>query len=112
RLIDEVSAVNKTCEWHFTTNGHYRFGKKLRESVSKILIERLSVSIDSLDRETFAAIRKKGSLETVLKTLDDWIAYRRSAPEKLRSINVNFVVQEANWHEVPLFYLFCRKKGV
>jgi cyclic pyranopterin phosphate synthase len=112
RLIDAVSAVNRECSWHFTTNGHYRFTRKLRASVSKIRIVRLSVSIDSLDPVTFSKIRKKGELATVLRTLDDWIAYRKEIPQKLHQINANFVVQKANWHEVPAFYEFCRDKGI
>jgi cyclic pyranopterin phosphate synthase len=112
RLIDEVSAVNPSCRWHFTTNGHYRFNEKLRSTVSKIGIVDVSVSIDSLDAENFARIRKKGNLSTVLRTLDDWIAYQKASPRRLQKINANFVVQEANWREVPAFYEFCRGKGI
>lgn len=112
RLMDEVGDVNSECNWHITTNGHYRFTDKIQATVNKIRIVRLSVSIDSLDPQNFAAIRKKGDLSIVLRTLDDWIAYQKSPTGRVNQINVNFVVQTANWHEVPRFYEFCRDKGV
>ena len=112
RLIDEVGEVNSECRWHITTNAHYRFSDKLKAAVDKIRIIRLSISIDSLDPENFARIRKKGELSKVLRTTDDWIAYKNSPGARIDQINCNFVVQEANWHEVPQFYEFCRDKGM
>ena len=112
RLIEEVSAVNPECNWHFTTNGHYRFNARMRDAVSKIRIVRLSLSIDSLDPARFAQIRKKGDLSLVLRTLDDWIEYKRITDDRLLQINSNFVVQKDNWREVPAFYSFCRQKGI
>jgi MoaA/NifB/PqqE/SkfB family radical SAM enzyme len=112
RLMDEVGSVNSECLWHITTNAHYRFTDKIRASVNKIRIIRLSISIDSLDPENFSRIRKKGDLSKVVRTLDDWIAYKNSEGARIDQINCNFVVQKANWHEVPQFYEFCREKGI
>jgi radical SAM protein with 4Fe4S-binding SPASM domain len=112
RLIDEVSAVNADCRWFLTTNGHYRFNDKIKKAMEKINIIRLSVSIDSLQPENFSKIRKKGKLETVLQTLDAFIEQKNHGEGLIEQINANFVVQKANWREVPAFYKFCRDKKI
>jgi radical SAM protein with 4Fe4S-binding SPASM domain len=112
RLIDEVSAVNSRCIWEVTTNAHYDFTDKIKESLKKVKIARLSVSIDSLDPENFAKIRIKGDLSIALRTLDDFIEFKNTHPSNMTQICANFVVQEANWHEVPAFFEFCRDKGI
>lgn len=112
RLIDEVSSVNSKCLWQVTTNAHYRLTDKIKAAVNKIRIAELSISIDSVNPENFARIRKRGDLSIVLRTLDDWIAHKNSPGSRIDTIICNFVVQKDNWHEVPGFYELCRDKGV
>src|SRR5690606_29665006 len=66
RLIDEISEVNPDCFWIFTTNAHWKLTPKVKESLNKIKIKNIILSIDSLDKETYHKMRYPGDLNFVL----------------------------------------------
>jgi cyclic pyranopterin phosphate synthase len=114
RLINEVTNVNPNCEWGFVTNGHYRFSGKIRASLDRIKIRYIHVSIDSLNPDTYKAIRVNGDLSKPLDTLECLITYNEERSREGRSfdIGVSICVQKKNWREVGEFIHFARQRGV
>lgn len=115
RLIDEVTTVNPDCLWTITTNAHWKLNDKIINYLDRIKFKNLIVSIDSLDPETYAKIRKKGNLETVLHNLDRLLEYQDSRIRRgltPLNIHVNFLIQKDNWTEAQTFFNFCFEKKV
>lgn len=112
RLIDLISRVNPTCEWRFTTNAHWKFTPFVREKLDKINIREMNISLDSIVEETYARVRKKGNLKTVLKTIDDILAYRNERKKAGRGfvIILNTTIQIENWREPRDFLRFAYGK--
>ncbi len=110
RLIDEVTASNKDCEWTITSNIHWQFNKKIRSAFDQIKLKTLIVSIDSLIPEVYAKIRKPGRLALVLNTLEDILNYRKE--EKDFDIRMNFLIQKDNWKEAFSALEFCYEKRI
>ncbi len=115
RLIDAVSAVNPEVLWSFTTNAHWKLTAKIKESLDKIKVKNIILSIDSLDPELYCEIRKEGRLEVVLKTLDDLREYEKDRLTRgLGPLNLtlHFLVMKSNWHELPRVVDFVEDKGL
>ncbi|MGE0174162.1 MAG: SPASM domain-containing protein [Oligoflexales bacterium] len=113
RLIEQVTAVNPGCQWSFVTNGHYQFCGRIRRYLDLINIRTFQVSVDSLDSNTYAAIRRKGNLETVKTFISDLVAYRsaRAAEDRDFGLVFSMCVLKRNWDEIPNFLRFCRENG-
>lgn len=115
RLIDEISAVNPSCEWIFTTNAHWKLTEEIKTSLDKIKIKNLILSVDSFDHKTYHKIRYPGNLDFVLKNIEELLIYNES--RKLKGLNdirfiLNFLVQKDNWPEVPEAIRYCESKGI
>lgn len=103
RLIDEISEVNPTCQWIFTTNAHWKLTPKVKESLNKIHIKNIILSIDSLEKDTYHKIRFPGNLDFVLSNVDNLISYNKERVENgLNEIRFiwNFLIQKDNYSEV------------
>ncbi len=112
RLIETVSKVNNKCQWVFTTNGQFVLSPQIKSYFDKVKLSSISVSIDSLHDETFAAIRKNGKLRKTISMLDDLIDYREKMTGDTFLIVLNVVIQKENWSELPTIIEFCRKRGI
>lgn len=115
RLIDEISSVNADCSWIFTTNAHWKLTPKVKESLNKIKIKNIILSIDSLDKDTYHKIRYPGDLEFVLKNVDNLINYNRErVSQGLNEIRFiwNFLAQKDNFQEIPTVIDYIESKGI
>lgn len=115
KLIDEVSSVNPDCLWSITTNAHWNLNKKITDALDKIKIKNLIISIDSLDEEIYPIIRKKGNLKQVLKTVESLLDYEKNRVTRGLSdlsMNLNFLVQHENWHEVKTIIDYCLERNI
>lgn len=115
RLIDEISSVNPDCQWIFTTNAHWKLNNKVKESLDKIKIKNIILSIDSLNKETYHKIRYPGDLSFVLNNVDNLINYNKERVDKgLPEIRFiwNFLVQKDNYHEIPAVLDYMTSKGI
>jgi MoaA/NifB/PqqE/SkfB family radical SAM enzyme len=113
RLIHEVSQVNPKCTWAFVTNGHYRFADKIHETLDKVSIRWIQVSLDSLNPETYKKIRVRGDLNKPLATIEDLFTYQKS-----RMVNgstfrllISICVQKDNWREIEAFIEYTRARN-
>jgi wyosine [tRNA(Phe)-imidazoG37] synthetase (radical SAM superfamily) len=65
------------------------------------MIDILSVSIDAARSETYERLRHPAKWTTLMKNLELMAEMRRSG--SIRRLQVNFVVQEANYRQIPEF---------
>jgi len=114
RLIDEVTKVNSKCSWGFITNAAYKFNVKLEQTLDKIHLRHIHISLDSIRPETYAIVRKNGDLDLTLNTAEGFVRYRQKRAEKGESFALfgSMCVQKANWSEIPEFISYCRERGI
>jgi MoaA/NifB/PqqE/SkfB family radical SAM enzyme len=111
KLINLVSGSNPDCRWSFVTNGQYEFNDHLSKYLDKIKIDWIQVSLDSLNSENYARIRKNGILKKTLKSIEALAAYNQQRSESGNEffLKISMCVQITNWQEVPEFLEFCRQ---
>ncbi len=112
RLIDEVSSLNPTCYWTFTTNAHWRLSSSIKNSLDKINIKNIIVSIDSFQENTYSEIRKKGNLKIVLLNIAELLEYEKERINKNKTdlkIHINFLFQIDNRYELKDLFKFCKE---
>ncbi|GIX06511.1 MAG: GTP 3',8-cyclase [Candidatus Poribacteria bacterium] len=68
KLVAQLSAIPGIEDLAMTTNGI--FLKELAQPLKKAGLTRLNVSLDSLDRETFAQLTRRDALEQVLEGIE------------------------------------------
>lgn len=107
KIWDLIRELNPGLKTVVATNGTI-----LNERVKQYLENgnfHINLSIDSLDPETYAAIRVNGNLEEVLRNFDYFKSYCQARGNDL-CIMVNPMRQ--NWHELPAFVEFGSKHRV
>ena len=112
KLIDKVSPINPNCKWLFTTNSNYKYTDRLSQYLDKIIIKSLMISIDSLDEDCFAKIRKNGNLSLVLETSEKYRQYRDGREARgleTFPILLGFLIQKDNWKELDKVLDYCKK---
>jgi MoaA/NifB/PqqE/SkfB family radical SAM enzyme len=115
RLIDELSAVNPDCLWSFTTNGHWKLNQRIKDSLDKINVKNIIISIDSLRPEIYSEIRIDGKLQTVLDNLDLLLDYNQERLKKGKSsleLTLHYLVMRENWDELEELVQFVEEKGL
>lgn len=114
KLMDIMGELNPECEWLITTNMYWTLNEKIESKLAQINLKSIAVSIDSLNEELYAKLRYPGKLKTTLNNLEAMFKYRekRKAMGKPFSLSFNFLVQVANWHELPEVLRFVRKNNM
>lgn len=114
RFIDEVSAVNSTCTWGFITNGSYVFNEKMRSTLDKIKLRHIHISIDGVTKPVYEKIRKNGTFEKTMATVQSFVDYRKARENEGRGFVLfgSMCVQKDNWNEIGLFLDFCKAHGL
>ena len=105
-LADLISQMPQDLDISLTTNGI--FLAEQAEALARAGLDRVNVSLDSLNPENYCAITggKAGDLERVLAGID---AAKKAG---LVPIKLNVVVLKKNEHEIPGLIDFSRRKGV
>ncbi len=115
RLADLLNEVNPNCLWTITTNCHWKLTNGIKKSMDKMPFKNLIISIDSVQPETYAKIRKKGKLAVVLENLDRLLVYEKERLSRGLSslgIRVNFLYQRDNAMELKDSHDFEKVRGV
>jgi len=73
-------------------------------------VDTVEVSIDAADPGTYAIVRRGGDFARLLRNLD-FLAKRRAAGA-IREFQLSFVVQAANFREMPAFVAMGKRLGV
>lgn len=97
QLIQEVSTLNPSVKWAFTTNLNWRLNQKILAYLDQIDIKEFIVSIDGASKSTYERIRLQGRFGFVLKNLEALVKYQTK-----RNFNIywNYLVQIDNRHEL------------
>jgi cyclic pyranopterin phosphate synthase len=105
-LVERIRKLDGLRELTLTTNGSQL--SWLAKPLAQAGIDRLNISLDSLDAESFSRITRTGNLHQVLKGLDAAISALGS-----RRIKLNCVVQRGvNLHELPDLMRFALAQAV
>ncbi len=110
-----LAALNRTeypdLYLYLITNGQLTTAERWRQFPDLLeMIDILSVSIDAARAETYERLRRPGKWPSLMKNLELIAEMRRSG--SIRRFQVNFVVQEENYREIPEFIELGTRLGV
>jgi radical SAM protein with 4Fe4S-binding SPASM domain len=94
-----------------STNGHYLDDKNI-ESIIKSRLNRLIISLDGLDQQTYEKYRVNGDLPTVLKGIKRLVAAKKDMNSYAPFIELQFIVMRHNEHQIPQMREFAKQAGV
>lgn len=109
RLIEEVGKVNPGVRFGFITNGQWEWAGRIEKALSSVRISFVQMSLDSLAPESYAKIRREGTLEKSLRALDALIELRKRKPFTLA---VSQLLSSMNWRELGSFAAFAKARGL
>jgi radical SAM protein with 4Fe4S-binding SPASM domain len=93
-----------------STNGHYLNDENVNRIISSGL-NRLIISMDGLDQETYSKYRVKGNLKTVIEGIERLVTARKSAKAKFPFIELQFIVMRHNQHQIKEMNEFYLRSG-
>ncbi len=103
-LVEELAALPGLEDLALTTNATEL--TRLAEPLAKAGLERVNISLDTLDRENFARMAQRDALPRVLEGID------AAESAGLTPISINCVaIRGANDHEALDFAEFARRRG-
>jgi len=114
-LMRKAADIAPQAEWSFNTNGNWKMTDSMRESLDLINIRWIAFSIDTLDANEYAQLRKYGDLDLCLRALDQLIEYRRSRMLQGKGyfdIFNNAMFHKENWRAFPDLIKFVNAKGI
>ena len=94
-----------------STNGHFLSPANAQATVASGL-DRVIISVDGTDQDTYQAYRKEGKLENVLQGARNLVAARQSAGVSHPHIIFQFLVVRPNEHQIPEIYRLAEEIGV
>jgi len=101
KMIEEE--LPKDLILHFTTNGSIMNGAVRK--ISKRPNTQFTISLDSLDPETYPILRVNGELQNVLNNIETYL-------ESGSKIGCSFVISKKNVRELPNIVSWCNKKEI
>ncbi|WP_423793433.1 GTP 3',8-cyclase MoaA [Methanocaldococcus indicus] len=101
-IVEKIREVRGIEDISLTTNGTLL--KKYAKSLKEAGLDRVNISLDSLNSEVYYQITK-GNLTSVLEGIDEAVKY-------FYPIKINFVALTLNINEIDEFIDFCADKGV
>jgi MoaA/NifB/PqqE/SkfB family radical SAM enzyme len=101
-IWEMIIRLNPKCIIMVQTNGSYLNGR-IKDLLSRGRF-RIGVSLDSLQKETYEAIRVNANFERVMQNISYFSEYSRNQNEKFV---ISLCVMRQNWKELPEFIRFC-----
>jgi molybdenum cofactor biosynthesis enzyme MoaA len=105
-IIEYLIEHNPACRIYIQTNGSV-LNNRVKRIIENSNIH-LSISIDSLKKDTYEFIRKNASFERLMEHME---YFRMRAQKYNQSININFCVLKMNWDEVPAIVSYCNRNN-
>lgn len=106
-IWEAIIRENPRCVINLQTNGTV-FNERIANLMEKARFQ-IGVSVDSLKKERFEAIRKNAVFENVMQNLEHFIAYGK---RKDSFINLSVCPMQQNWDEIPDIVEFCNRKKI
>jgi radical SAM protein with 4Fe4S-binding SPASM domain len=94
-----------------STNAHYLNDKQARDTVESGL-DRLIISLDGTDQETYQSYRIGGNMEKVLEGTRNILKWRKELRSKTPYVVFQFLVVKPNEHQVPEVQRLAKEMGV
>ena len=104
KIWELIKEINPSMLVSITTNGSI-YSDKIERILQEMQEVRLVVSIDSLDTDTYAYIRRKGNLNNVLTNIEKFITIG-----KMYGIAFCPIIQ--NVYEIPKFIEYCAERDL
>ncbi len=112
KFLDYVSYAHQQGIYTATsTNAHFLNEEKAAETV-KSGLDRLIISIDGTDQETYSAYRVGGQLSKVLEGAENIVRMKRRLGSRTPHVIFQFLVVRPNEHQVEEVEELARKTGV
>ena len=102
-----VAEINPGLHVHIATNGTV-YNKQVREILEKCNIS-LNISIDSLDKDNYEAIRVNGDFDILMKNFQ---IFNKYCKDNNRTLSVMVNPMNNNWWEMPDFVKFTTDNNV
>lgn len=115
KIIRMTAKVNPECRWNFTTNGQWEMTQEIKDHLDMILIDVISVSMDSVNHETYAKIRKGGDLQVLKRNIVSLVEYveeREKRTGERINIVLNFTLQNDNAYELQSMFDYAHTVGL
>jgi radical SAM protein with 4Fe4S-binding SPASM domain len=94
-----------------STNAHYLTDKQARDTVESGL-DRLIISLDGTDQETYQQYRIGGNMEKVLEGTRNILKWRKELRSRTPYVVFQFLVVKPNEHQVPDVQRLAKEMGV
>ncbi len=107
----EYSAKDKKVFTTTSTNGHFLDSETAKRTVESGL-DKLIVSMDGTDQETYEKYRKNGDLETVIQSIRNIVEWKEKLKSKTPYVVIQFLVFKFNEHQIPEIKRLSKELGV
>ncbi len=107
-IWDKITKINPKCQILITTNAN-TMNSRIEELLKKHKNIHFNVSIDSLEKDNYANIRRNGNLDIALKNIDKFIKYTR---ENKTNLNILVCPLTVNKYELHKFVDFANEKNI
>lgn len=107
KIWDKVLEINPKIQLNITTNGSI-LNKRVQNMLEKGNFK-VSVSLDSIVKETFEAIRINSDFDEVFSNAK---FFQKLNNERGHVMNYNLCVMRQNWHEIPEYFLYCNSNEI
>jgi radical SAM protein with 4Fe4S-binding SPASM domain len=104
-------AVKKKIYTATSTNAHFLTDNLARKTVESGL-DRIIISLDGLDQETYEKYRVGGLVEKVLEGTRNLVKWKKTLKSKTPYIILQFIVFSTNEHQVPALKKLANELGV
>lgn len=94
-----------------STNAHYLSDKQARDTVESGL-DRLIISLDGTNQETYQSYRVGGNIEKVLEGTRNILKWRKELRSKTPYVVFQFLVVKPNEHQVPEVQRLAKSMGL
>jgi radical SAM protein with 4Fe4S-binding SPASM domain len=98
---------SRTTHTTVSTNGHF-LSEENCEKIVRSGLNRLIISLDGTNQETYSVYRKNGSFKTVSDGIQNVTAARKRVNSSLK-IEIQFLVSQLNEHQIPLVKELAKK---
>lgn len=106
KIWDRILAVNSNCIINIQTNGTI-FNKKVEDVIASPQVS-LVVSIDSLNADRYATIRKGGNVNTSLKNIQ---IFKDTVQKRNSNLQLSVCPMRNNWIDMPEIIEFSNKNN-
>lgn len=107
KIWDRILVLNPDIQLYISTNGTI-LNERVIDYLKKLKFN-LSISIDSINKETYEKIRKNAKLEETLTNIEWFNNYCKS---KYTQINIKSLVTPQNIFDLPELYQYCNLKSL